>query len=75
MPEPLLSRYKLSASLKSYSEEHDGLALSLDSRVCKRSLLASARKLIERDRGLLTDSARNLWVLTFGVDATAVSSK
>eukprot|EP00965_Chrysotila_dentata_P205546 6183023-Pleurochrysis_carterae.AAC.1 len=74
IPEPLLSRYKLDTALRSYSAKR-GLALSFDSKVCERSLLEAATKLIDRDRNLLTDPARSLWTLTFGVDATAISSK
>eukprot|EP00965_Chrysotila_dentata_P014042 465492-Pleurochrysis_carterae.AAC.1 len=74
IPQPLLSRYKLDAAMRSYSEKH-GLALSADGKVCERSLLEAATKLIDRDRELLIDPAHNLWTMTFGVDATAISSK
>eukprot|EP00965_Chrysotila_dentata_P096028 3172662-Pleurochrysis_carterae.AAC.1 len=74
IPKPLLSRYKLAGALQSYTEKH-GLTLSVDGKVCERSLLESARHLIDRDRELLVDPERSPWLLTFGVDATAVSSK
>eukprot|EP00965_Chrysotila_dentata_P115891 3831011-Pleurochrysis_carterae.AAC.1 len=57
----------------SYTDKH-GLALSFDGKVFERSLFECANKLVKRDRELMTDPARSLWLLTFGVDATARST-
>eukprot|EP00965_Chrysotila_dentata_P204437 6182341-Pleurochrysis_carterae.AAC.1 len=74
MPQPIVSRYKWLPVWKEYVEQQ-GLTLSSDGKVCERSLLRSARMLIDRDRQQLTDPARGDWILTFGIDGTAVSSK
>eukprot|EP00965_Chrysotila_dentata_P206800 6183754-Pleurochrysis_carterae.AAC.1 len=74
MPQPLVSRHVWFPAWRKYVEEQ-GLTLSADGRVCERSLLASARMLIDRDRAQLSDPARGDWVLTFGIDGTAISSK
>eukprot|EP00965_Chrysotila_dentata_P184001 6075477-Pleurochrysis_carterae.AAC.1 len=74
MPQPLVSRYVWFPVWREYVQSK-GLALSADGRVCERSLLVSARELIARDRDQLTDPAAGDWLLTFGIDGTAISNK
>eukprot|EP00965_Chrysotila_dentata_P207394 6184072-Pleurochrysis_carterae.AAC.1 len=74
MPQPLVSRYVWFPAWKKYVEELE-LSLSADGKVCERSLLTSARTLIACDRAMLTDPARGDWLMTFGIDGTAISSK
>lgn len=51
------------------------LQLSIDGKVCERSLLTAARDLIQRDKVFLKDLATSNWLLTFGIDGTAISGK
>eukprot|EP00965_Chrysotila_dentata_P055549 1842847-Pleurochrysis_carterae.AAC.2 len=74
LPEPLLSKYKWLPVWTEYCKGV-GLQVSEDGKVCERGLLRTARTLIDRDAHQLTDPAKSNWLLTFGIDGTAASSK
>eukprot|EP00965_Chrysotila_dentata_P118747 3926421-Pleurochrysis_carterae.AAC.4 len=75
IPQPLVSRYRWFPRWRSYVE-HFGLKLSFNGKVAERSLLATARLLIDRDRTLLTTPIpQQPWLLTLGLDGTAISGK